>query len=152
MCFSSSLLITMNHTLLPGSPQRKLNAASSVWYPTPSKFACIYCCWDSVVVFKYLAPVDPSEGHIFPLCFPAFSALSFRLRLSVWLCHKMCPSGQCKTNIWNMLKYKYACIMFDYSNSCTTKRTSHHLTELYKQSLNIPNILFLFAMSKYEAY
>ncbi len=30
MCFSSSLLITVSHTLLPGPPQRKLNAASSV--------------------------------------------------------------------------------------------------------------------------
>lgn len=113
MCFSSSLLITTSHTLLPGPPQRKLNAASSVWYPTPSKFVRFYCCWDTVVYFKHLAPEDTSEGHIFPLCFLTFSPFLFGsgLQFDFFLHHKMCPSGQQKLEQCNTVIHAFCLII-----------------------------------------
>lgn len=151
MCFSSSPLITTSHTLLPGPPQRKLNAASSVWYPTPSKFVRFHCCWDTVVYFKHPAPEDPHEGHIFPLCFLTFPLFFSALgnRLTFFLHHKMCPSGHQKLEQCNTVIHAFC---FEYYNRRITKKTPHHLIILYKQSPNVPDIFFLLFFCKYKAY
>lgn len=66
MCFSSSPLITVSHTLLPGPPQRKLNAASSVWYPHEHTFCepllLLRYCWADVVSQTAAASAAPERS------------------------------------------------------------------------------------------
>jgi len=113
MCFSSTLLITMSHTLLPGPPQRKLNASSSVWLPPPPSTLCelplLPRYYWAVVFFKTPArQKDPAKRHIFsPLFFCFFSPKSQRLKLacdsrvtmSLWVVETINKAAHCSVGM-----------------------------------------------------
>lgn len=129
MCFSSSPLITTSHTLLPGPPQRKLNAAPSVWYPTPSKFVHFHCCWDAVVVFKHLASEEQLKSSYFLCVFLLFFSSPVFLLAQLSFCFlSVLQNVHFQKTETRAEKYCVTYILFNYVKICITKGASKHLT------------------------